>query len=549
MVVNADSNDDTNQTGKVTIKGMNNYKDTVGPLEFRIVPIDLANVNVYVKNADYGDIKGEEDLEKGKYVEVYIPFDGDERAVKLEKGVDYTLSFRLNGQLAQTYPDKVGTYTVILNALSGSKMVKAGTTYDNKKTLIVHPKNISNAGVFTVNKTPWSASGAKPVVKLDNEVIYENGALKSKYADQYKITVTNTDKACGATLDEMLFDKNYTNESQLPTVTIEGIGNYGGTVVKHFQIGDKLKKSDIIIKNGTFKYDGKPHKPTYEVNKLAAGQYVDNLDDLPDGTINAGIREFTVTATGGPLYGSATTEFTIIPDRDSVWGYKLDLPKDASDGLYYVKYDGQPITPKVIDVYVLDSKGKKTVITEDEIKSIEYTNNTGVGTGNVKVTLTNYQGNLDATAANKNPTPFKILSANIINDDYSITLRGGSNRFNYTGKPVVPEVTVTRNSTGRDLTKDADFVLDYKNNTNAGQATITVTAIGNYTGSKVLNFGIYSNFRDEKQTQITIPKQLPVNGEITELKGAEVISGGNTLTRDKEYTLQISLIQLYSKKQ
>ena len=547
MVVEADDNDDTNQTGKVKIKGMNNYKDTVGPLEFRIVPIDLANVNVYVKNADYGDIKGEDDLEKGKYVEVYIPFDGDERAVKLVKGVDYALTFRLNGQLPQTYPDKVGTYTVILNALSGSKMVAPNSTYDNKKTLIVHPKNISNAGVFTVNKTPWSASGAKPVVKLDNEVIYENGALKSKYADQYKITVTNADKACGATLDEMLFDKNYTNESQLPTVTIEGIGNYGGTVVKHFQIGDKLKKSDIIIKNGTFKYDGKPHKPTYEVNKLAAGQYVDNLDDLPDGTINAGIREFTVTATGGPLYGSATTEFTIIPDRDSVWGYKLDLPKDPTDGLYYVKYDGTAFKPKVIDVYVLDSKGKKRVISDDEIKSIEYTNNTGVGTGNVKVTLTNYQGNLDATAANKNPMPFKILSVSILDEDYSISLKGGSNRFAYTGKPVTPEVIVTRNSTGKDLVKDGDYVVDYKENTNAGQATVTVTAINNYTGSKVLNFGIYSNFRDEKQTQITIPKQLPVDGEITELKGAEVISGGNTLTRDKEYTLQIYSTDGYQK--
>lgn len=538
-VENAGSNDDTKQKGTVTITGINNYKNSVGPLEFNIVPIDLANVNVYVKNAEYGDIKGEADLDQGKYVQVYIPFEGNETAVKLTKGVDYTLQFQLSGQLPQTYPENVGTYKIVLHALSGSNLVKAGTTYDNKKEIVISAKNITSAGTFTVGKTAWSSSGAKPKVLLNGKVIYEDGALKSGYEKQYKVTVTNADKSCAATLDEMYFDKTYTNESQLPTVTIEGIGNYGGEVVKHFQIGEKLKKSDINITSGSFKYDGQSHKPTYTVNGLKAGQYEDNLDTLDD-TKNAGIKEFSVTAKQpGPLFGSVTAEYTIIPDRDSVWGYKLDLPKDPTDGLYYVKYDGTALTPKVIDVYVLDSKGKKRVISDDEIKSIEYTNNTGVGTGNVKVTLTNYQGNLDATAANKNPTPFKILSVSILDEDYSISLKGGSNRFAYTGKPVTPEVIVTRNSTGKDLVKDGDYVVDYKENTNAGQATVTVTAINNYTGSKVLNFGIYANFKDDKQTQITIPKQLPPEGELTELKGLEIVSGGNKLTKDKEYTLNI----------
>ena len=539
-------NDDTNVKGTITIGGMHNYTGTKGPLEFNIVKIDLANANVYVKNAEYGDIKGETDLDNGKYVQVYIPFEGNEQAVKLTKGVDYSLEFRLSGQPTQTYPDKVGTYQIVLHALSGSKMVKTGTTYDNKKEIIISPKNIASAGTFTVGKTAWSAAGAKPVVRLDGKVIYENGAIKDEYKNQYKITVTNNTKACAATLDEMYFDKSYTNESQLPTVTIEGIGNYGGEVVKHFQIGDQLKKSDVVVTNGTFKYDGKPHTPTYTVKGLTAGQYTDNLNTIED-TTNAGIKEFSVTATAGPKFGSVVAEYTIIPDRDSVWGYKLDLPKDPTDGLYYVKYAGEAIQPKVIDVYVLDSKGKKTEISEDEIKSIEYTNNTGVGTGNVKVTLTNYQGNLDATAANKNPTPFKILSVNILEEDYSISLKGGSNRFAYTGKEVTPEVVVTRNSTGKDLVKNTDYVVEYKNNTNAGPATATVKAINNYTGTKVLNFGVYADFRDEKQTQITIPKQLPPEGELTELKGAKVVSGGNDLTKDKEYSLTIYSTDGYQK--
>ena len=57
----------------------------------------------------------------------------------------------------------------------------------------------------------------------------------------------------------------------------------------------------------------------------------------------------------------------------------------------------------------------------------------------------------------------------------------------YTGDPIAPEITVTYN--GRQLTSQ-EVVVDYANNTNVGDATATITAIGNFEGTQTLTFHI-----------------------------------------------------------
>ena len=51
----------------------------------------------------------------------------------------------------------------------------------------------------------------------------------------------------------------------------------------------------------------------------------------------------------------------------------------------------------------------------------------------------------------------------------------------YTGELVKPQITVTL--AGKLLVSDTDFRVSYKNNANAGTATITITGIGDYTGT------------------------------------------------------------------
>lgn len=54
--------------------------------------------------------------------------------------------------------------------------------------------------------------------------------------------------------------------------------------------------------------------------------------------------------------------------------------------------------------------------------------------------------------------------------------------FTYIGSPITPAVSVTLKN-GTQLIEGTDYTLAYTNHTNAGKATVTVTGIGNYTGT------------------------------------------------------------------
>ena len=60
----------------------------------------------------------------------------------------------------------------------------------------------------------------------------------------------------------------------------------------------------------------------------------------------------------------------------------------------------------------------------------------------------------------------------------------------YTGNPVYPSVSVTYE--GAALIVNTDYTLNYTDNTNVGAATVTVTGMGEYTGSVVKTFQIVS---------------------------------------------------------
>ena len=59
---------------------------------------------------------------------------------------------------------------------------------------------------------------------------------------------------------------------------------------------------------------------------------------------------------------------------------------------------------------------------------------------------------------------------------------------NYTGAAITPAVTATWNGTA--MKEGTDFTVTYKNNTNVGTATATVTGKGIYTGTKDITFTI-----------------------------------------------------------
>ena len=129
----------------------------------------------------------------------------------------------------------------------------------------------------------------------------------------------------------------------------------------------------------------------------------------------------------------------------------------------------------------------------------------------------------------------------ISGDNVYAAFTDGITRRQYTGSAITPAITVTfsGNAGTVNLTKDKDYSVTYSNNTNAGKAGVKITGIGNYSGSKELDFAIFANLND-KTSVFTIPKQMYTGEPITELSGATIKAGGNDLKAGSDYTLSIT---------
>ena len=105
-----------------------------------------------------------------------------------------------------------------------------------------------------------------------------------------------------------------------------------------------------------------------------------------------------------------------------------------------------------------------------------------------------------------------------------------SDTVEFTGEAIVPVVTV--NSGDALLVEGTDYVVAYSDNVDAGVATVTVTAMGNYSGTVVLNFAIvYPTSIAPVQSQATVVyydlcgrrAEQPVKGKIYIANGKKVI--------------------------
>ena len=105
----------------------------------------------------------------------------------------------------------------------------------------------------------------------------------------------------------------------------------------------------------------------------------------------------------------------------------------------------------------------------------------------------------------------------------------------YTGSLIAPNITVSCNDV--ELVKDTDYTVSYSNNKNVGTATISITGIGDYTGTITKNFNIVA--RDISDTTIgSIPNQTYTGNSISALP--VITYNGATLTKGTDYTLTYS---------
>ncbi|MDE6737917.1 MAG: InlB B-repeat-containing protein, partial [Lachnospiraceae bacterium] len=443
------------------------------------------------------------------YKPVVSVYDGD---TLLKSGRDYQIRYynninankggvRKQGNGEGIYFNADLPYVEIIGKGNYTDRIKDG----NKDTVKVN---------FNILRTPIGDGSSQAadgiVLKVSDQLVTAKKAQKPftsiKYVKGMKkdtdfkvnLTVENARDQSGRSLQKgselgEAVPAGYSGEFLL---TVEGVGNYEGSICKEIHVADKthlIKNATITIgknlKNITFA--GKPVQlkaaetdsaDTFSVKygktflKPGRDYMVSYLDKS-----NEKVGKATLVITGmGEYAGSKTATFNI---KGRSFTAKTVLVADIEDKVY----TGRAIT---------QNGAKLTYGTEAEKLrygtdyTISYSKNINKGTA----TMT-FKGAANAGYSGSFKKTFKITAADITQVNRSETMQNMVFNYCKAGVKPVDEIILT-NQEGFTLRNGKDYTLKYANNQAVAGAsaekppTVTVKGKGNYIGEFSLNFNI-----------------------------------------------------------
>ena len=236
-------------------------------------------------------------------------------------------------------------------------------------------------------------------------------------------------------------------------------------------------------------------------------------------------QDYEVTKTGSDRPGSVEYTFTgkgSYADSTSAYGY-LTLSLNSStvsvSDIANVEYTGKEQKPSVT------VKAGDLELKAGEDYYLVYENNVNAGTATVTIKgMSNYvTGEVKKT--------FQIVGSGQQAKSISgATVTAGDQT--YTGSTLTPDVKVVLG--GVELVKSTDYEVTYKDNVDAGTATVTVTGKGNYVDTTTGKFTIKA--ADASEATVTAAEQTWTGEPLT--PAVTVTLDGRTLTKDKDYTVK-----------
>ena len=382
--------------------------------------------------------------------------------------------YTVSGLTAVTKGTNVGEYT---NTVFGgtAKVEKDGVDVTDKvlvKTragkLVITPKSI-NTQEITVTKPADSK--------------YDGNEHKNKptVKDGEKVLVENTDYT-------LSYSEDVINAGTV-TVTIKGKGNYSQKTTVDYQITPRTVKltsgSDSKTYDGTpltkheVKEDGfvKDDGATYEFTGSQTNVGTsDNTFDyaLKDGTLAS---NYIITTEAGKLTVNPVTDKVTVTIKEHSAEHVYDGTEKTVTG-----YDVKSISNKhyTKDDFTFTGKAevKGTNVGEYpmNVQASDFTNNSHNFTN---VTFIIEDGSLKITPKSINPEDEKAGIQVTKPDD---TMYNGEEQKN---KPTVEDT-----KTGATLVENVDYTLSYTAAVNAGTVEVTITGIGNYTGTAKTSYEI-----------------------------------------------------------
>ncbi len=327
--------------------------------------------------------------------------------------------------------------------------------------------------------------------------------------------------------NEVDYKYEFSNNTNAGDAVLKIIGtrSYAGSQKEQiFKIIPKTIGDDDVVMThvyGSYTYTGEDVHPdphfTYNNKTLIYG--TDYTCSYEEGCSKAGEwYSFTVTGTGN-FTGTVSKEYKI-GDNYTESTVKVELSG------YSFEYTGKPIRP-MVSVTKVDPP--YTMLKQNIEYQFEYEDNVDAGTAYVNTwgdpTQSEYAGNVSVA--------FEITPKNISDEDVMIA---GVADTTYSREAVEPTPAVTWN--GAELIAGEDFNYSYKNNTDAGTATVIVEGIGNFTGTKSVEFEILKKNISEAASGITIESisDQIYTGNAVEPK-PEITWGETVLDSRSDYTL------------
>ena len=379
--------------------------------------------------------------------------------------------------------DYTVTYSNNRNAGAAGVTITGKGKYSGTKNVTFQIKGISITGMVfeKIPNVTYSRSGFRPVITVK--------------------TKDGTQLWAGA--DYRLVYENTLNKGTA-TVTVIGNGNYTGTKKLSYKVLAKPIAEEMISEVKEATYTGSPVKPDIIVKddgiELVLGQ-----DYTVSYSKNKAVGNATATVKGKGNY-SGTVKIPFAIQKCSMED-NAQISVQVSD----IAYTGKAVKPKV-QVY----EGSKKLPTS--AYTLSYANNIEKGIGTVTVSgKGNYTGTVTAQ--------FRIVDkAKLVTSLKVDKITDGV----YTGAAVEPEVKVMDGD--YDLVKGVDYEAIYRNQYNAGKATVTIKGIGSYAGSKDVTYKINKRAIADKnnlKAGFSIEQLSDVNYTGYALKPDVVILGGS----------------------